>query len=182
VLSFLRAICWPCSDDFFTADLTDEVGLAIAHSDAPNCHMIPFLYAPTQTAYCLLWPSGIVPKGVVATRDFLPAPAAPKSATVTAALAEVTAKPAAPSGDNSPGERYTGPESLWYTDTPMEIISSPNKGRGLYTKAAVQKGQTLLKTFPYVGHSLCICVIFSVRCLLHHPSYLILCSIGMVRH
>lgn len=56
----------------------DEVGSALAHSDKPNCQMLPFIYSPknsledeTTITYSILWPIEDIEKNGIFSRDKL---------------------------------------------------------------------------------------------------------------
>lgn len=54
--------------------ITDEVGLAIRHSDSPNVKMIPFLTVKdgALVGYSVFWPIKKILNGDLITRDALP--------------------------------------------------------------------------------------------------------------
>lgn len=51
--------------------INDELGSAILHSDEPNFIIVPFIHAPTQLTYSLLYPVMDVEEGNQITRDFI---------------------------------------------------------------------------------------------------------------
>jgi hypothetical protein len=54
--------------------ITDEVGLAIRHSNSPNVKMVPFLYLKDGIlmGYSVFWPTRKISNGDMITRDALP--------------------------------------------------------------------------------------------------------------
>lgn len=54
--------------------ITDEVGLAIRHSETPNVKMIPFLAVKDGSliGYSVFWPIGKISDGDIITRDAMP--------------------------------------------------------------------------------------------------------------
>ncbi|ESO05228.1 hypothetical protein HELRODRAFT_185510 [Helobdella robusta] len=47
----------------------DEFGSRVQHSDSPTVKMVPFCYAPTKTAFTLMWPIQDLKRGDEVTRD-----------------------------------------------------------------------------------------------------------------
>ncbi len=57
-------------------------------------------------------------------------------------------------------EKYEGHEAKWYPETPMEILISKEKGRGLFSAQELKKGDVLLKATPYVSRNLFFTFLF----------------------
>ncbi|VEN54255.1 unnamed protein product [Callosobruchus maculatus] len=50
--------------------IMDEVGSAVAHSDSPNCRMVPFFYMNDEITYSLLFPIESIEEEDFLTRDY----------------------------------------------------------------------------------------------------------------
>uniref|UniRef100_A0A6P7GS82 Tubulin--tyrosine ligase-like protein 12 n=1 Tax=Diabrotica virgifera virgifera TaxID=50390 RepID=A0A6P7GS82_DIAVI len=50
--------------------IMDEVGIAVIHSDDPNCRIVPFVYVNDQITYSILFPIKDIQKEDIICRDF----------------------------------------------------------------------------------------------------------------
>lgn len=61
----------PIEESLPTWYINDELGSAINHSDLPNARVVPFIHAPTQLTYSLLFLIRDIEEGDQITRDYI---------------------------------------------------------------------------------------------------------------